>query len=202
MVRGSQRYAYLRHRMDELRSHLLFFLPAPPLSKTTYSAQELDLTRSYIVLAHAEIEAYCEDLVVATINRARQPYTAKQKITPVLRKIIAYYIGKHRKSWSEVTLPSSGVVDAAFESYTSTIRENHGVKRENLERLLYPLGVAEPSLNATWLAQMDSFGSNRGAWAHRSIRAINPPDPSSELATVNQLLQGLLQVDRLVSRLH
>ena len=58
MARGSKRYTELKRRLSNLRQNLLGFLPPPPKSKTSYSPQELDLTRSYVLLAHAEIEAF------------------------------------------------------------------------------------------------------------------------------------------------
>jgi hypothetical protein len=201
MARGSKRYTDLQRRLQELSRHLLSFLPPPPQSKTSYTDQELDFTRSYIVLVHAEIEAFCEEMASEKARKAKQEFQANGKVTPVLRRMVAYYVGKNRKSWNEVASPAPQTVDSAADSFLDGIRANHGVKRENLEKLFYPLGVPEPKLNTTWLAQMDSFGSNRGGWAHKSIKALNPPDPHTELTTVNQLLQGLLQVDRLLSRL-
>jgi hypothetical protein len=185
----------------DLRKHLLSFLPDPPKSKISYTEHEFDLTRSYIVLAHAEIESFCEELALQKIKRAKQVFDATGKITPVLRKVISYNTAKNRRSWSEVLLPSLTTIDSAIQSYSDTVRDNHGVKRNNLERLFYPLGILETKLNATWLAQMDSFASIRGGWAHKSIGAMTPPDPLTELNTVDQLLQGLLNFDRAVSRL-
>ncbi|MBN1461762.1 MAG: hypothetical protein JXA57_19705 [Armatimonadetes bacterium] len=201
MARGSRRFTELKRRLVELRGHLLSFLPPTPGSKTGYTSRELDLTRSYVVLVHAEIEAYCEDLVMEMVKKARHQYDSQKNVTPVLRRIIAYYVGKKDRSWSDCRTPSGDVVYQAFTSYMERIRSNHGIKRENLEKLLYPLGVSEPALSTTWLAQMDSFGSDRGGWAHKSIKALNPPDPASELAKVSQLLQGLLDLDRMVVRM-
>src|SRR6266404_4400647 len=98
MPSGSRRYADLARRVQELGQHLLSFLPPPPaLSKTTYTPQELDLTRSYIVLVHAEIESFCEDLVIEKASKARQEFKANGRVTPILRRMIAYYVGKNRK---------------------------------------------------------------------------------------------------------
>lgn len=201
MAHGSKRYVALKRRLDELGQHLLSFIPPPPHSKTTYTAQELDLTRSYIVLVHAEIESFCEELATLKARRAKQEFVSRGTVTPVLRRLVAYYIGKSRKAWNEVQRPSPQVVDSASNSFLDNIRDNHGVKQENLERLFFPLGVPEPKLNPTWLAQMNSFGTNRGGWAHKSVRALNPPDPHTERTTVNQLLNGLLDIDRIISRL-
>ena len=115
--------------------------------------------------------------------------------------MVAYYVAKNQRAWSEVVLPSNNVVELALQSYKSVVHDNQGIRQRNLEKLLFPIGVIGAHLSTTWLAQMDSFGSNRGTWAHKSARALNPPDPLSELTTVNQLLQGLLNLDRVLSRL-
>ena len=198
---ASRKYADLRRRLAELRKHLLFFLPSPPQSKTTYSAQECDLTRCYILLAHAEIENFCEDLALERPEGRSSCFTLPVAFRRCCEKSWPYYVAKEKRSWSEVNIPSTVVVESALNSYFSVVYENHGVKRQNLEKLLYPLGVLESKLNATWLANMSSFGANRGTWADKSIKAANAPDPQTEASKVDQLLQGLLQLDRVVSRL-
>ena len=199
MAKGSGRYR--RSRLDQLRRHLLFFLPDPPLSKLSYSDQELDSTRAYVVLAHAEIEAFCEELVLHKAQSAKVVYDNSGNVRPALRRMVAYYVAKNGRSWNDVLNPPSDVVSKAFQSFQTAIRENNGVKQVNLEKLLFPLGVLDAHLSVTWLAQMDSFGRNRGGWAHKSVRALNSPDPLSELMNVNQLLRGLLDLDRILSRL-
>jgi hypothetical protein len=200
MAGGSKRYTDLIGRLGDLRQNLLHFLPAPPLSKTSYTPQELDLTRSYVLLAHAEIEAFCEDLATAKAQAAKRAFVVHGKISPSLRRMIMYYVAKEKKSWSEVANPSPQTVDSASQSHLDGIENNNGVKRQNIEKLFYPVGMTEPHFDATWLAQMDSFGRSRGDWAHRSIRLLNLPDPASEVANVEKLLVGLLDLDRKMSR--
>ena len=98
-------------------------------------------------------------------------------------------------------MPSADVVEKASQSHLSAINENNGIKRANLEKLLYPLGVLDRHMDTTWLAQMDSFGGKRGSVAHSSSRAVVAPDPLTELTTVNQLLLGLLSLDRVLGGL-
>jgi hypothetical protein len=201
MVRGSARYASLRRRLEELEKHLLSFLPPPPLSTTVYTPRQFDLTRSYIVLAHAEIEAFCEEIAVLKANKAMNHFRVYGTIRPILRKIVAYYVIKEKKSWSHVSKPSATTIETAFQSYLGSVRDNHGIKRLNIGRLFYPLGISEASLDTTWLTQMDTFGSNRGTWAHSSIKAHNPPDPHSEVKNVKQLMEGLLLLDGIMRHL-
>lgn len=203
MRKGSASYENLKLRLGQLRRNLLFFLPDPPISKVSYSDVEFDSTRAYVVLAHAEIEEYCEELVRSKAQMARAFYDQTTKVSPVLRRIITYYAVKLEKSWGDVLNPSALVVESAFMSYVSRINDNNGVKSKNLEKLLFPLGIHERHLVllATWLAQMNSFGTNRGALAHKGISTQRPPDPLTQLNTVDQLLAGLLELDRMIGRL-
>lgn len=200
MFRGSRRYTQLRNRLFELRKNLLSFLPEPPVSKTTYNDQELDLTRAYIVLAHAEIEAFCEDIVRERVRSAKGAFDKTGRVTPVMRKMVSYYVGKNRRPWTDVRAPSSDIAEKASQSHLAAVNENNGIKRANLEKLLYPLGVLDSHMDVIWLAQMDSFGSARGRVAHNTIGASIAPDPLTELINVNQLLTGLLKLDRVLSR--
>lgn len=197
----SRQYRKLTTRLDELRRHLLGFLPTPPTSRISYTDQELDATRAYILLAHAEIETFCEELVLKRAITAKQAYDTSGRISPSLRRMVAYHVAKKGKSWAFVTNPPTDVVESAFQSIQSTISENNGVKSKNLERLLFPLGVPDHQLDPLWLADMDSFGSSRGGWAHKSVRVQQPPDPPSQLGAVNQILIGLLELDRTLGRL-
>jgi hypothetical protein len=51
---------------------------------------------------------------------------------------------------------------------------------------------------------MNTFGEQRGLVAHSSAtayRTIQALDPATELGTVQQIIQGLLQVDELINDL-
>jgi hypothetical protein len=201
MRQGSVRYRGLTKRLAELRRHLLSFIPNPPTSKLLYSKQELDLTRAYTLLVHAEIEAFCEEIALGKAQAAKAAYDKTGKVRPALRRMIAYYIVRKHSSWSDVLNPAREIVEVSFQSYRRTIQDNHGVKRRNLEKLLFPLGLLETQLDGTWLAQMDSFGSDRGGFAHSSVRAQQPPDPLTQLSAVELLLQGLFELDRTLGQL-
>jgi hypothetical protein len=203
MAKGSNNYRRLKSRLGQLRKHLLYFLPDPPVSQISYSDREIDSTRAYVVLVHAEIESFCEELVRGKAQAAKLAFDTSGEVKPILRRMVAYYVARKGRSWGDVLSPPAKVVRSTFESYKTSIEENHGVRRKNLEKLLFPLGIHDKHLNKlmTWLAQMDSFGKDRGGLAHRSIGAQQAPDPLSQLVTVNQLLNGLLELDRIVGRI-
>ena len=88
-----------------------------------------------------------------------------------------------------------------LKATSNHVANNHGVRRKNLEKLLYPLGVLETSLDQSWLGAMDSFGVTRGGWAQQTIGAVNPSDPTTELNNVLNLTRDLLKLDRILSGL-
>jgi hypothetical protein len=157
------------------------------VSKTSYNGHELDSTRAYVVLAHAEIEAFCEEIASSRVQRAMDLYNQRGVVAPVLRRMVIYHVGKHKRSWGEVLTPSQSIIDGTFKAYRDSIKKNHGVKRANIESILYPLGITEAHLGVIWLAQMDSFGERRGGLAHSSVGATSVPDPLSEYTNVQQL---------------
>jgi hypothetical protein len=172
------------------------------VSKVSYSDTEVDSTRAYVVLAHAEIEEFCEDIVRSKALKAMNIYTRSSKIVPALRWIITYHLIKNNKSWGEARNPAPEVVNSAYMSYLGKINTNNGVKRKDIEKLLYPLGIQDKHITrlATWLAQMDSFGANRGTLAHKGIGTRRPLDPLTQLQTVEQLLTGLLDLELIIHR--
>jgi hypothetical protein len=203
MRKGSTAFEVLKLRLTQLHKHLLPFLPNPPVSKVSYSDSELDSTRAYVVLVHAEIEEFCEELVRSKAKAVKDVFDKTGKVEPSLRRMIIHFVIKREKLWNEVLRPSKDVVALSLQSYETTIHDNNGVKRRNLEKLLFPLGIHDKHLSklTTWLAQMDSFGSDRGNLAHKSIGAQRPPDPLIQWKTVEQLLDGLSKLDRIIGRL-
>jgi hypothetical protein len=79
------------------------------------------------------------------------------------------------------------------------IERNHGVKDVNILRMLLPIGIQESQLSQTWLATMNSFGVERGHVAHSTHAVQTPPDPAVENTRVQQILQDLANVDRMIT---
>jgi hypothetical protein len=89
-----------------------------------------------------------------------------------------------------------GRLKRAQTSFNYYVRQsNHGVKEDNVLRLLLPVGIEEATIDTAWLASIHSWGEDRGSVAHRAKKTQNPPDPESELNTVDYLLKGLKIID-------
>lgn len=200
---ASARFAQLSKRLTELRRHLL---PARFDPTGTYSARVHERARAYRLLAHAEFESFIEDRVIEILNLRLADWRNNRKVTRCLISLIAYHEGI--LSGNEPTSilrppqkPSPSVMDrvtSASNSFQYYVRvKNHGVKEENLMRMLMQLGMEVTDFDTAWLSTIDSWATTRGTYAHQSALKVQQlPDPHEELRTVQSILKGFRKVDR------
>ncbi|GAB3263728.1 hypothetical protein GCM10027448_39040 [Nocardioides dilutus] len=192
------RYNLLDRRAKQLRDRFL------PPAKARYSATEYDLVRGFILLVHAEVETYVEDMVGSVLDAAKNRWVNRQALGRCVTTLMMY------NDKQLIPPPSLGkqnpneTLDATIKSVIKkhgdyVTKDNHGVKQKNLLRLLLPIGVTDNDLDPIWLGDMDTFGSLRGVVAHNSARRVQtPPDPGISLKTVNDVLAGLQQLEPLL----
>lgn len=207
----SQRFRDLSKELTRLKKQFI-----PKISPTgIYSDRQLALTVGYIVLAHAEIEAYLEDRVWEVVINAKKDWDAG-KTRRTLICLLAFS-GETMDEPPDTLSPTKGnktvqpekikiseKINKAIKGFKKVIKQNHGVKEANILALLLPIGIDSDDLAPGWLATLNSFGEKRGLVAHSSAtsyRRDQPPDPATELSTVNQITEGLLQVDALINAL-
>lgn len=216
---NTKRFRQLKAELARLRLHLL---PSSWDPTNQYSDRKLDRTRAYTVLAHAEIEAYIEDVVLDIVKTHYQLYNQQQKFSYVILRLVVSSLGRWEDKetkeleLSDVPLPSAKAVQnaddpageaiqRAFDQYHKIVKNNHGIKEVNLKRLLMPTGITIQQLNGlnpTWIANMNNFGAQRGDAAHRSRMGLkNIPDPRSEKQAVDDLVDGLKALDELLNLL-
>jgi len=93
-------------------------------------------------------------------------------------------------------------VNKAVQSYLSAIDDNHGVREDDLFRILFPIGIEANDLDMVWLSTMNSFGRSRGKVAHKSVQTQQPIDPHGEFKRIDeQIIPGLRRLDRKIARL-
>ena len=106
-----------------------------------------------------------------------------------------------RKPWTPID-KSPNRIESAVNYYMSSIDQNHGIREENLCKILFPIGIEPDGLDNVWLTTMDSFGLSRGTVAHTSVKTQQPIDPQTEFLRINQqILPGLKKLDKKISRL-
>lgn len=196
---ASARFLQLSRRAKKLRKT---FLPKNFSPTGVYSPRQLDLVRAYRLLVHAEIESYLEDRSRDLVVRAVRKFKIDRRPRRVVLNLLSFY--SRAKAIDESKLlgfytSGSEHVDEALDSAAATyhygLQQNHGVKQADVMKLLLPLGFQPSTLDAVFIATLDSFGTNRGEVAHTSIKTQQQIDPKTEFDTVALLLQYLEGID-------
>ena len=196
----SARYKYLIGRLAQLRKRLLPKVFSPTGS---YNMQQYDKVRAYRLLAHAEVESYLEDRAREIANNAYNKWSVDHRPRAVLINLLAFHLQQEGLSAQKLREVLGGTrqhtgdsVKSATQAYNKMLSDNHGIKEENVLRILLPLGIEAEDIDSVWLSAIHAFGTNRGETAHTSIRTQQPPDPESEFRVVSSIVGGLRKLDR------
>lgn len=195
----SRRLQQLLSRLDFLEKNIL---PSEKIDGN-YTKKEQDLIRSYILLSHAEIEAYLEDIVKNKIAKSLQSWNSSRRKSHCIKSVISFVGG-------DVSFENDNNADKLQYRINKTISHyqrafvdmNHGIKEKNILKILLPLGIEFDELDQTWLSTMDSFGSTRGLIAHKSFTVSHTIDRNTELNRMkNQILPELANIDSIITKL-
>lgn len=202
---ASRRYRALQARLQVLRR---LFLPRRFSSTGSYGADALDRARAFRVLIHAEIEAYVEDRALEVADSAFRAWESSGRVSRPLAAMLA----SRPEKLNEAGLPKElgGTpfmerrVKEALGTFRQMIKNNHGVKRKDILRLLVSIGIEEIKIDSTWLNDLDGFGSDRGFVAHTTgvrSRVQYSIDPKSDLQTVERLVAEFETIDQEIYKL-
>ncbi|GAA5153020.1 hypothetical protein GCM10023340_34340 [Nocardioides marinquilinus] len=157
-----------------------------------------------MLLVHAEIENYVEDMVAGVLTAARDRWIDHQRLSRCVTTLMMYNDKQLAPPASLAKQSPNDTLDATVKNVIKkhgdyVTRDNHGIRQKNLLRLLLPIGVSDGDLDPVWLGDMDTFGALRGLVAHTSAKRVQtPPDPGISQRTVNDVLSGLLQLEPLL----
>jgi hypothetical protein len=201
---ASKRFEQLGERMNQLRAHLL-----PAISATgDYSAQELDRVRGFRLLAHAEIESFLEDRAKEVAIGAVKRWDANGSLGIILMSLVAFHSRQRTVTHSHLKDECTGrkqrlreTVTQANNAFIAAVEKNHGIREENVLKLLLPIGIKATEIDSTLLNTIDSFGATRGESAHRSVHTQQMIDPKNEDETVKAILAGLAKIDQMLDGL-
>jgi hypothetical protein len=194
----------LKARISALERSLL---PAAFSPTGDYGDEYRDRALGFRLLVHAEIESFIEQRAHAIALKAREKWDKDRSPSKVLISLIAFRENKAvsaRDLKDELDRKKTRTEDcviAACKSYSHTVANNHGIREDNLLKLLFPIGVRAHQLDPVWLSTIDSFGATRGLAAHSAVGAVQQVDPKTEKDTVDKLLQGLEQLDGILRTL-
>lgn len=196
----SRRIKQLESRIAFLESNIL---PAPNPTGN-YSKKEQDLIRSYVLLVHAEIEAYFEDVAKEKVSKSLSKWMSSRQKSTCLKAILAY-AGNELSYETTKKADSYNIafrLNRAVSHFLSLINKNNGIKEANLLSILVPLGIELNDIDPVWLSTMETFGSFRGQIAHNSLQVQTQVDRNTEVRRINtQILPEVQRIDRLIGKL-
>lgn len=193
-------------RLRQLESRLKFLeeniLPAEKVNGN-YTKKEQDLIRSYVLLSHAEIEAYLEDKSKERINKALTDWNTNRKRSNCLKSVLAFTGNEIDFNSDQHAINMQHRVNRTVAHYMSSVVDrNHGVKEKNITNLLLPLGIEYSELDQAWLGIMESFGATRGNIAHNTTQVQIQIDRNTEKSRIKtQILPELVRIDGLIRKL-
>ncbi len=174
-----------------------------------YRDREYDRTRGFRVLAHAEVEAFLEEICEEFAKRAVAAWNADGRPRRSIDAIVAtgegVARGTRRLVWADGTsqltprrtpITTSTVASGLAAYQRLVIQKNHGLKDSNILNLTARIGILATELDSVWLANMKSFGDARGETAHTSRRTQSQPDPRNESKTLIAVVEGFRPLDR------
>jgi len=181
---NSLRYDQLEVRLKELEINLL-----PPTNATgNYSNAEIDLTRAFCLLSHAEFETYLEDILKEIVRHSFNEWKADStKISPLLFNLVCNY-----KLKKDVKENAETLIHQAVKNIEEVVEKNHGIKTHNIEGLFKPIGY---SIDETLVTVLHNYGKTRGDIAHTSFKTQQLLDPVTEKNNVTQIKDELKKFD-------
>ncbi len=182
---NTRRFIQLDRRINEIESN---YLPITrPLGN--YTKVENDNLRAYILLIHAEFEAYFEEIGEDKAKKAFAKWKANRTKSNVLLSLASFHEGTIKEFDIEKR------INKALSNYINNLRHNHGIKEDNILSILLPIGLEHNDIDTTWLNTISSFGTNRGEIAHTSAKVQSPLDPPTLKNTINQILSEIRIID-------
>lgn len=192
-IKNSIRFLELKRRIKQLEKHLIGKISATG----NYTPRRTDLIRGYRLLAHAEIEHYIEEMAVDIVKGAYNKWTTEKKSSKVLTSLLIYtdlnMSLKQKVDNDYIDLDKR--INKVVTSYFREVSQNHGIKEENILKILVPIGFEIDGFDQTLISTMNSFGSNRGQTAHKSAKVEQNMDARTEMNEVQNILSGLVVID-------
>lgn len=192
---NSSRHNKLLSRISAIERNLL---PAVKISGN-YTKKESDQIRSYVILVHAEIEAYFEDMASEKAQKSLDLWRTTRRKSNCLLSIMTFCA----KDIIWDTKPDRHSIESRINKtvihYLNLLGKNHGVKSKNIRKILLPLGVEESEFDQTWLNIMDDFGKKRGSFAHTTHSVQSQIDLQTEKNRVDvQIIPEITRLDEII----
>lgn len=188
---NTKRFNQLEKRITIIENSYL-----PKISPTgAYSNKEQDDLRAFLLLIHAEIESYFEEISENKVKTAFKNWKINRSKSNVLLSLVSFCGDDiHSKELEDR-------IHKSLTFYISKLKKNHGIKEKNILDILLPVGIEYNSIDATWLNTMTSFGTNRGEVAHSTAAVQQPLDPVTLKNTITLIMTEIKKIDQEIKKI-
>ena len=148
--------------------------------------------RAHILLSHAAIENFLENIAKLAIKNSIQKYHETTEINSILK----WFIYNSPNVTVEEQNDFDSILEKMLEKYAKILNKNNGIKKSNLQIIFTPIGITEIDFEP-----FDSFGTTRGFFAHhngyfankklrehKKLKRNTPPNPLDFLKDIDILL--------------
>lgn len=186
----SSRFARLSKRVDVIKSR---YLANEPDENGDYSSEALDDCSAAILLVHAELESYFEE-----VSRAVARYAVEEAVggryTEQFVSLLYYYGARSGNGDiakdGRYSLPD--MAKAAQGLHARQVKGCNGIKEKDLKKLFDPFAFGHFEPEGNLAGNLDAFGAHRGEVAHRSSLGVNKLDNPADVASeIEQLLSEI-----------
>lgn len=182
------------------------FMPPDLDGRIFFDEKHYYHANAFCMICHAEIEEYIEEVIRYTAKKNfLRVKNGNGKQTFVIH-ILGWYVFEHLLEPDKISYKKLvakydkgsliEILDDCQVSLNTIISKNHGIREDNLKKLLTPLGINLDMLDQSWLNDMDSFGKLRGGFAHKGFGVQTSIDPRLATQKVESLLVGLKELDK------
>lgn len=184
------RFDRLYSRSISLRDR---YLPEKPNEIGDYSEEQQDDARACILLIHAEVESYLEELAERLCAHVGE-LIAKEHYDSLTSSFLFFYGARTNEIKDVKSLED--VAKGAVALHGRVLHGNNGIKSKDISKMFNPFFVGGIDLDASLEQVLDSFGALRGKCAHSSFIGISEDINCYEIREqVNCLLELLRKFD-------
>ena len=195
-MRGNTlQFKELKRKIDYLSIH---YLPASNPSGH-YSKKQKDAIRSFLLLSHAELEYYFEEVGKNIAKKALDEWLLDHNFKSKVLLYLSVFINTTERIKQADTAEKK--IKAIVGQYFINLKNNNGIKEDSIVNILCPIGIEYDEIDNTWLNTITSYGTSRGEIAHTSARAQVLQDPADILSDVNYLMAELSTLDIKIKQL-
>jgi len=161
--------------------------------------------QSFVLMTHAAIEQYLEELGEAAALKARKRYKEKGHISKTLLALITSNSIKRNiegisyvENLSDISVGIEESSKNACTAYVMLCKKNNGIKSKDQKALLLPVGVDPSQVDPVVFNGLNTLGTHRGDIAHKFMVIRSEHTANSIRGELRTLTEGLIGYDQAV----